>query len=501
MKGVRFGRYELLRKLAAGGMAEIYLARLWGEGGFYRDVVIKRLFRHLAENQKALQMFQYEARLLAELSHPNIPMVSDLGFADHHWYLAMEYVDGHNLSDLWNAGARAQLPMPLAVAIGIVIQAAEALHHAHEKHDRAGRPLRIVHRDVTPHNIMLTRDGVAKLLDFGVAQTAARRDTEAGSPKGTFSYMAPEQVRARTLDKRADVFALGIILYELTTGTRLFRGNDVQVMTAIVEQDVVPPSVHWPEYPPELEQITLWALTRDRSRRMPSAAHLSWKLEELALRYQLPVGPRAIARYFNQVFPFERERDEKMALVPDGVPRLDIVPESEAIGVDVELDEGGGPPSDQQALDEAASVWGAREPDVPTYDDRALEDPSMLDDLQMLAAPIHEGDDPDSAEAPNTIPPDASEGGFEDDTASVPVARPTSRPVPRPPRRERGDPTSRIDGPPPALVLDGFEEERPPQRPVVLLGQPKKQTPKDQESQSEEDYVRNLERRFEEEDK
>src|SRR5687767_8252909 len=238
MNAPRLGRYELVRKIAAGGMAEIFLARQWGAGGFFRDVVIKRLFKHLAEHPRQLRMFQDEGRLLAALSHPNIPQVYDLGFAEGHWYIAMEYVDGWNVADVWRQGAKTQQAMPTSVAVGIVMQACEALHHAHERTDRAKRPLRIVHRDVTPQNVMLTRDGVAKLMDFGVAQTTARKDTEAGAMRGTVSYMAPEQVRAKPLDKRADVFALGVILYELTTGARLFRGNDVQIMTQTVEQEV-----------------------------------------------------------------------------------------------------------------------------------------------------------------------------------------------------------------------------------------------------------------------
>ncbi|MBN8615585.1 MAG: serine/threonine protein kinase [Deltaproteobacteria bacterium] len=311
----RLGRYELVRKIAAGGMAEIFLARQWGSAGFFRDVVVKRLFRHLGENDKQARMFQDEGRLLAELSHPNIPQVYDVGFADGHWYIAMEHVDGPTVSDIWIQGAKNNVPMPLPVAIGIVLQTCEALHHAHERTDRARRPLRIVHRDVTPQNIMLTRDGVAKLMDFGVAATTARKDTDAGAVRGTFSYMAPEQIRARPLDKRADVFALGVILYELTTNTRLYRGTDVQIMTQVVEHDAPVPSSRVADYPADLEEIVLSALQRDRSRRVPSSAHLAWRLEELALRNQILVGPRTVARYVTQVMPAEPVREEALGIV------------------------------------------------------------------------------------------------------------------------------------------------------------------------------------------
>lgn len=314
VKHGRIGRYELLHKIAAGGMAEIFLARQWGQGGFFRDVVIKRLFPHYAEHEHALRMFQDEARLLAELSHPNIPQVYDLGYADGYWYLAMEYVRGVSLADLCRAAARASKPMPLAVAIGIAHQVCMALHHAHERRDREGRALRIVHRDVTPHNIMISLDAVVKVLDFGVAQTTARIDTDAGVVRGTYAYMGPEQVRGKPLDKRADVFALGVILHELTTGRRLFRGSDIQVMTQIVEQEVTPPSRLLPNYPAELEKIVLNALARDRGKRTPSTAHLALALDQFCTRNGLVTGPLVISHYIRSLFPYERAAEEGMGI-------------------------------------------------------------------------------------------------------------------------------------------------------------------------------------------
>ncbi len=315
MTGTPFGRYELLRKIAAGGMAEVFLAREWGQGGFFHDLVVKRLFPHLVEHEPTLRSFQFEARLMAELRHPNIPLVTDLGCAERTWYIAMEYVEGLNVADVWRAGARVGLAMPLPVALGIVMQVCEALHHAHDRTDRAGRALAIVHRDVTPHNVMLTRDGVAKLMDFGIAQTAANRDKERGSVKGTYSYMAPEQVRGWVVDRRADVFSVGVILYELTTGTRLFRGSDVQVMTAVVETDAPRPSTRVPGYPSDLEEIVMGALARDRDRRIATAAELAQHLEELAMRRGLLVGPRALANHVQQVLPAARVPEHELAMV------------------------------------------------------------------------------------------------------------------------------------------------------------------------------------------
>ena len=314
MSEIRFGRYSLLRKVAAGGMAEIYLAREWAQSGFFRDLVVKRLFSNLAEHAPTLRAFQFEARLMAELCHPNIPQVYDLGRLEDSWFVAMEFVDGQNVADICQLGARAGVTMPLPVALGVVMQACEALHHAHERVDRAGNPLAIVHRDVTPQNLIITRDGVVKLLDFGVAQCAAIEEPE-GTVKGTYSYMAPEQVRGRTVDRRADVFALGVILYELTTFTRLYRGSEIQVMTQIVEQDVIPPSLKVEGYPLELEEIVLAALRRDPDYRIASAADLAVHLEHFAMQHGMLVGPRSIAAYVNEAWPAQRVLEQELSLL------------------------------------------------------------------------------------------------------------------------------------------------------------------------------------------
>jgi len=429
-----------VRKIAAGGMAEIFLARHWGSAGFFHEVVIKRLFRHLAEHPGQLRMFQDEGRLLAALSHANIPQVYDVGHADGYWYIAMEHVEGHTLADAFQLGVRNGLPMPLPVAMGIVMQTCEALHHAHERADRARRPLRIVHRDVTPQNVMLTRDGVAKLMDFGVASTAARKDTEAGAVRGTFAYMAPEQIRARPLDKRADVFALGVILYELTTGTRLFRGSDVQVMTQVVEQDVAPPTSRDPNYPADLEEVVLAALSRDRSRRIPSSAHLALRLEELAQRYGVLVGPRAVARWVGQVLPAEPLREEELGMVqpPDmgsdhggyEVAREDVGDEE---GMMEDLRLLSLPP---EALeDELPDVLGELPPEEPYYGEHMV-DPVEVDFDGELEAGV-------------------------DDLLSQPPPEPQGHGYDLSPSGET------------PLTLDGFDEHDV-QRPVLLLDAPKK---------------------------
>jgi serine/threonine-protein kinase len=302
------GRYKLHRKLANGNMGEVYLAEYAGEASFRRFVVVKRLFSHLAHHPEAVRMFQDEAHALSMLNHPNIPQVYDLGFADGHWYMAIEHVPGHTLAELCAAGAREAVPLTLDVTVAALEQLCDALHHAHERNDADGKPLRIVHRDVTPTNLMVTPDGYAKLLDFGVAHST-RDESKGGSVKGTLAYMSPEQVRGQRLDKRSDVFAVGVMLYELTTGRRLFYGSEVEVMTSIVERDVTPPSAWVQGYPAELEQIVLTALARDRSKRYPSAHHLCRDLEDYVASHGMVATHQTLARYYGHVFTDDERRE------------------------------------------------------------------------------------------------------------------------------------------------------------------------------------------------
>lgn len=372
------GRYGLHRKLANGNMGEVFLAEYTGDAGFRRFVVVKRLFSHLAQHPEAVRMFQDEAHVLSLLSHPNIPQVYDLGFADGHWYIALEHVPGHNLAELCAAGARAAIPMTLDVIVAVFGQLCDALHHAHERNDAEGRPLRIVHRDVTPTNLMITPDGYAKLLDFGVARTA-RDESKGGSLKGTLAYMAPEQVRGQRLDKRSDVFSVGVMLYELTTGRRLFYGTEIELMTAIVERDVTPPSVWVPGYPAELERIVLTALARERGKRYPSAQHLARALEQYAASHGLAPSHLTLARYYASAFTDEerRERGSGAFRTWNGAALLSplLAAGSSARGTLGTLMNQAG--LDDAALEELQSLRG--EPP---------DEPAPLDALQPLRLPV-----------------------------------------------------------------------------------------------------------------
>ena len=272
-----FGRYELLQPIASGGTAEVFLARV--RGGKSR-VALKRLHRHLRDVPVAVDSVRQEGMLLQQMSHPGLPRGVDAGQVEGQWFVVMEWLDGTSLRQL--APDRYPPPVPLDIAVNIVARVAEALDYAHRVTDHAGVPLELVHRDVTPHNIMVTTGGDVKLIDFGLAWTVNHRGEVSGTAKGTLSYMAPEQVCDDRVDARADVFALGVVLYELTTRSRLYTGSPVDIMTAVVERDAKPPSALAAHYPASLERSVLGALKRDRGERTPDAASLARSLDEYA---------------------------------------------------------------------------------------------------------------------------------------------------------------------------------------------------------------------------
>ena len=312
---VQFGRYRLLRKLAAGGMAEIFLGLLEGPSGYSKEVVIKRLFAHYAANATVLRLFQDEARVAADLNHPNVVHIYELGCEDDQWYIAMEHVPGHDLTEVCRRGVRAQDFLPLAHSLRIICQACEGLHYVHTKVDRAGVPLGLVHRDVTPANLLVTFDGVVKIMDFGIARTAARPDTDPGALKGTLAYMSPEQVRGQHVDARSDIFSLGVILYELTLGTRLFRGTETELMRRITEDPIPTPRSRDPRYPAELEQIVMRALEKDRNQRFPNVATLQWDLEDFCARRDLHSNAVRLSQYLRKLFGYIPAYEER-GLVP-----------------------------------------------------------------------------------------------------------------------------------------------------------------------------------------
>jgi serine/threonine protein kinase/ABC-type branched-subunit amino acid transport system substrate-binding protein len=275
-----FGKYVLVQKLAEGGMAEIFLAKQTAEG-FERNVVVKRMLANLSRQPEFVAMFLDEARLAARLAHPNIVPIYDVGRQDDFYFICMEYLAGEDLSAILRMVRGRRCEVPIAVALRIVIDAARGLHHAHELVDDDGRPLHLVHRDVSPANVFVTYGGQAKLLDFGIAKAESRvTSTTIGVVKGKYHYMAPEQGRAGLVDRRADVFSLGVTLYEALTLVRPFvRDMTEAVMSAAASGDCPPPRALRADVPAELERVVVRAMAVDPDARPATARELADALE------------------------------------------------------------------------------------------------------------------------------------------------------------------------------------------------------------------------------
>ncbi|MBZ0235902.1 MAG: serine/threonine protein kinase, partial [Deltaproteobacteria bacterium] len=301
--GTLLGRYEVIRLLSVGGMAEIYLARTEGVGRFEKRVVLKRMLPHFAIQPDYVRMFLAEARLAAKLEHPNIVSVHDIGEETGNYHYAMEYVRGGDLRDLLRATARSGELVPLGVAIGIALGVCAGLDHAHNATDADGRSLEVVHRDVSLSNVLVSFDGAVKVTDFGVAKMdEADRRTRTGTLKGKVAYMSPEQCRGLALDRRSDVFAIGILLYELVTCRRLFGGGgELVTLQRIVREDAPPASRHRAGCPAALDEILARALARDRNQRYASARELGRDLEALARTERLATSPSEISTFVTQM--------------------------------------------------------------------------------------------------------------------------------------------------------------------------------------------------------
>jgi tRNA A-37 threonylcarbamoyl transferase component Bud32 len=279
----RLGRYELIGQLATGGMAEIHLARLAGEAGFEKTVVVKRLLPELVASKAYVAMFLEEGKLVARLSHPNVCEVHELGRDGAEYFLVMPYLDGVPASDFIARPRDPDRIAQLRVAAGIIVQACAGLHHAHELVGDGGTALGLVHRDVSPSNLFVTTAGVVKVLDFGIAKVLGGAETEAGTIKGKTQYMAPEQLLGDSLDRRCDVFALGIVLFELATHQRLFkRGSDYLAARAILEEPIPRANAVDPAVPVVLADVIATALERTRDKRYANARELG-KAVEMAM--------------------------------------------------------------------------------------------------------------------------------------------------------------------------------------------------------------------------
>ncbi|MBM7112190.1 protein kinase domain-containing protein [Archangium primigenium] len=296
----RLGKYELVRKLATGGMAEVFLAKAAGPMGFEKTLVLKRILPHLAEEPAFVDMFLAEAKLAARLTHSRIAQIFDFGESEGAYFLAMEYIDGPTLRTLIKRAASHGLVAPATVCARLMSDACDGLAFAHGFIDPdTQQPLGLIHRDISPDNILLSRQGEVKVVDFGIAKaTGQSARTETGALKGKLPYMAPEQVRSKPLDQRADVYALGVVLYELLTARKPFVApTDAELMQAILHQQPVPVTQLRPDLPEAMGEILDLALAKDREQRYPDCASFQADLEDFILSVGRPVTTQYVAQY------------------------------------------------------------------------------------------------------------------------------------------------------------------------------------------------------------
>ncbi|HJL50686.1 MAG TPA: serine/threonine-protein kinase, partial [Polyangiaceae bacterium LLY-WYZ-15_(1-7)] len=336
LKGVRVGPYELRERIGMGGMAEVFLARQEGADGFERLVAIKRILPGIAEDEDFVKMFIDEAKIAVRLSHPNIAQIFDLGHDGDVYYIAQEYVPGRDMGAIIERQREANVPLPLPFVLFVAQKICEALQHAHEARGPGGRPLGVIHRDVSPSNILVSFEGAVKVIDFGLAKAAGRLvTTQAGVVKGKLAYLSAEQARGEDIDSRSDLFSLGTCLFEWLTGQRLFlRRNDPETVMAVQKAQVPPLRALNPEVPPALQAIVLRALEPDPNRRFQSAAEMQESLLGFTYEHRLLMRRKAVGEYLRTLFP-EADGDED----PDAaVPSRDTMPSAPGHDVDEETE-------------------------------------------------------------------------------------------------------------------------------------------------------------------
>ena len=316
--GERFGQYTLLEKIAAGGMAEVWKARMRGVEGFQKTVAIKKILPYMTDNSEFIGMFIDEAKLAAQLGHPNIVHIYDLGKIGRDYYIAMEYVEGKDLRSILNAAWRKHLWMPLGLGLLIGSRLASALDYAHRKRDFEGRELGLVHRDVSPQNVLISYEGDVKLCDFGIAKAVSKvGQTQMGALKGKLQYMSPEQAWGRPIDARSDIFSLGAVLFEMLTGERLFSGeSEMSVLEAVRQGHVRHVRQIDPLIPTEVEAIVDRALAYEPQDRFQSAGELAQRLEEVLHNLTPAPGPTDLAAWVRRAL----EPGEEVAAEPEVFP-------------------------------------------------------------------------------------------------------------------------------------------------------------------------------------
>jgi TonB family protein len=310
--GTKFGQYVLIEKIATGGMAEVWKARMRGVEGFQKIVAIKKILPHLSDNQDFIEMFVDEAKLAAQLNHNNIIHIYDLGKIQSSYYIAMEYIDGFDLKAILRRGQERDHPMTVELALFIASKLASALDYAHRKKDFEEKEMGLVHRDVSPQNVLVSQEGDIKLCDFGIAKAASKAShTQAGALKGKLQYMSPEQAWGRHIDRRSDIFALATVLFEMLTNRKLFTGdNELSILEQVREARVQPPSLHNDEVTPEVDKIVIKALQKDPANRYQTAGEMARDLDAVLYSFRPTPTSADLAIYMHRLSSPEHVFDE-----------------------------------------------------------------------------------------------------------------------------------------------------------------------------------------------
>ncbi len=327
----RFGKYRLIDRIAVGGMAEIFLALQVDGEGLETPVVIKRIRPHLSKHASFVKMFLNEARLAAQLNHPHIVQIHDLGKIGESYFIAMEYIFGRDMRRIIPKAEEMGIAFPMVYALRIASDVCAGLHYAHQKVDLYGNPLNIVHRDVTPENIFVSFDGTVKVLDFGIAKAANQvEQTRAGELKGKLSYMSPEQCHGKTVDCRSDVFSVGVALYEWLTGFKLFTGeSEVAVMRSITEGKIYAPSYFKADIPEPVEAILMKALEKDRDKRYQTAAEMRAAIDAFLGTYEFTPTPLHLSNFLRQIFHDELHEEQGRLVLQTSGPEEVVALEEE----------------------------------------------------------------------------------------------------------------------------------------------------------------------------
>jgi len=344
-----YGPYRLLERVAAGGMAEVFRAKRSGVEGFEKVVAVKRILPHLSDNKEFVEMFIDEAKMVAGLSHPNIVQIFDLGRIEKTYFIAMEYVHGRDLRTILKRSKEKGLRIPLDLSVLVISKVCSALEYAHRKKDEGGQPLKIVHRDISPQNILISFEGEVKLTDFGIAKaTSKATDTDRGALRGKLLYMSPEQASGQALDKRSDVFSLGVVFYEVITDAKPFLGTSEKGILEMVRQcRVEPPRSLNPRVGEKLERVMMKALEKDPEARYQDASEMYRDLERV-LHERQPPASTELARFMEVLF-----EESEVETVSDTPAPSEAVEEE---GIEIDLDSGAAappsPPSPPVAAEE-----------------------------------------------------------------------------------------------------------------------------------------------------